>query len=74
MTIEELLKELKKDQQVYNLALLYLSIKNEEKEFLLKLYNNPYNDDVVEVIENAIYKDKETFAIIKQIIDNKENK
>lgn len=69
MNIEELLKELQKDDKLYKLALLYLLVKKEEKNYLLELYKKGNNSDVCISIKNAIHEDKETMKIIKGIIE-----
>lgn len=68
MNIKELLNELKKDDELYKLTLLYLLVKEEEKEYLLELYKKDNDSNVCESIKKAIHEDKETMKVIKEII------
>ena len=69
MKINELLEELKKDDKVFRLAILYLKVTKKEKEALLEIYNNSNNDNIIDAIENAIHEDTEVFDTMKKIID-----
>lgn len=69
MNVEEIINELEKSKKLYEMTLLYLLVKNEDKKYLLELYKEGNDEDVCKAIKNAIYADKETMNTIKTIID-----
>jgi hypothetical protein len=71
MTIEKILDELKKHEDVFKLAVLYLKMTNSGKSELLNLYEKGISkgeENVVQAILAAIKDDKKVFESMKEII------
>ncbi len=68
MNIDILMRELEKNKKVYNLALLYLLVKKEKKDYLLKMYESSEEKDVALAIKKVIYNDKETLKKLEYVI------
>lgn len=72
MNIETIINELKKDEELFKLTVLYLKVTSSNKNKLLDLFQLGIKlgeKDVNDAIRVAIKKDKETLNLIKKMAE-----
>lgn len=72
MNIETIVNELKKDEELFKLTILYLKVTESNKDKLLDLYQTGIKlgeKDVNDAIHAAIKNDKEALSAIKDMVE-----